>query len=250
MLILCLMAFAQDPAAPVAAPPADDDDTPGMVVVIEGERIRLAREALDVKLREQGYTRPEHRGDYVVYKAKQSWKPQVWIHEDGWVSIKRQPPRVHPPGRDFADQGSPAEYLWCVLVPTACVSIGGWVVSDRKLARQEQIVYDATRKEVKNLNDAVARANLEKRLDVDIPRDLSTIWSDATRPAADRHLLLFTYWDTRTDTAEGRQARAAVEKFLVETVQTSAEPFSTSELDALNATRQSAAPLTFTPVVP
>lgn len=233
LLLLAAIALAEDPA------PAPEPTPPAATIIIEGSRIARAREALRIALKEQGYSRTERTGDYVVYKNAAPWKPQVWVHDDGWVTVKRQPPRVHTPFHTFSDQGSPAEYLLCVIMPTTCVSIGGWMIGPRKLARQEERVYDLTRDEVKALNDAVAREHLSQRLNEDIPNDLAQIWADETRSVADRHLLLYTYWDTRTDTPEGNEAKEAVRSYLAGVVQVSANPYTPDELAALNATRQS-----------
>lgn len=236
LLLLAAVAFADEPPPPDPIPPS-------ATVIIESSRITKAREALRIALKEQGYTRSERTGDYLVYKNTSPWKPQVWVHDDGWVTVKRQPPRVHTPFHTFADQGSPAEYLLCVIMPTTCVSVGGWLLGPRKLAKQEERVYDSTRDEVKTLNDAVAREHLAQRLNEDIPNDLAAIWGDATRPAADRRLLLYTYWDTRTETPEGMEAKEAVRAYLAGVVQASTTPFTPDELALLNGTRQSTAEL-------
>lgn len=235
ILLFATLARAEDP------PPEPPLDAPRgeQLVIIEGDRVARARAELVVALKREGYTRSEVRGEYTVFKNKIPYKPQVWVHADGWVSLRRQPPRVHSPFHTFSDQGSPAEYLLCIIMPTACVSVGGWAIGPRKLARQEQEVYDSTRAQVKALNDAVARNHLETRLNNDIPTDLAKIWDDTSLPVADRHLLLFTYWDTRTETAEGKQARQAIRAYLIGVVQASANPFTQDELAALNASRQS-----------
>lgn len=233
-LLWTALALAQDPA---------QEDEVDAEVIIEADRIALARAAVVESLRAEGYSRSARQGEYTVFKNKVPYKPQVWLHDDGWVSLRRQPPRVHSPFRSFADQGSPAEYLLCVIMPTACVSVGGWLIGERKLARQEQEVYDATREEVKALGDAVARRHLDQRLAEDIPRDLQAIWTNPELPADTRRALLFAYWDTRTETRAGLEARAAVRDFLVGVVQASPEPFGAGELEALNARRHSAEPL-------
>lgn len=191
----------------------------------------------------QGYRKGARKGDYQVFLSPTPWKPRVFVHDDGWVTVKRQPPRIHAPGRSFADEGNRAEYLWCILAPTACVSVGGWVVSERKLARQKQEVYEATRQAARELNDAVARDALGNRLNEVIPADLERIWSQPL-PGEERRRLLFLYWDTRTDTPEGHAAQGVIQDFLDAVVQSSAEPFTAAELAAWNATRSSLVGLT------
>ena len=43
---------------------------------------------------EEGYTRRRRRGDdRTVFLSEDPWKPQVFVHDDGWVYFRRQPPR-------------------------------------------------------------------------------------------------------------------------------------------------------------
>lgn len=244
-ILLASLARADDAPAPDSS--SEPEVPPSATIVIEADRIRRAREALFQTLKTEGYTRKERVGEYTVFKNTSPWKPQVWVHDDGWVSVKRQPPRVHSPFHTFSDQGSPAEYLLCVIMPTACVSMGGWLLGEHKYERQEQLVLDSTHAQVRALNDAVAREALSNRVEEQIPADLDRIWQDGARSVADRHLLLYTYWDTRTDTEEGDAARQAIENYLDAVVQTSQNPFTDEELTALNTRRQSELPLHLDP---
>jgi hypothetical protein len=242
-----------NPAGPTAPPGADTPSPPAVpdtagsepargsdeLDVVGGTpEIRRKRAELYQQLRDQGYRKGPRKGDYQVFLSPTPWKPRVFVHDDGWVTVKRQPPRIHAPGRSFADEGNRAEYLWCIIAPTACVSIGGWVVSERKLAPQKQAVYESTRAAARELNDAVARDALGKRLNDVIPADLERIWAQPL-PGEERRRLLFVYWDTRTDTPEGRAAQAVIRDFLDAVVQSSAEPFTAAELAAWNGTRSS-----------
>lgn len=232
------------------APPSGEAGDVGDELVVREEAViqeapEVARKRAEVyaALKQQGYRKGRDLGDRTVFLPEEPWGPRVIVHDDGWVYLKRQPPRVHAPGRSFADQGHPAEYLLCILAPTSCLSLGGWLVGERKLARQKGEVLDATRDEVRNLNDAVARRELGRRLNEDIPADLDAIWGRADLPPEARRRLLYTYWDTRTEGPEGMAAREAVRAFLVGEVQQSDAPFTAAELDALNAARSSLRPL-------
>lgn len=237
------------PAAPVAPPPV-----PGEVVEIWGDpQIATARAQLYQTLKEEGYRKGVHQDDRTVFRSYSPWKPQVIVHDDGWVYLKRQPPRVHSPGKSFSDQGSPASYLWCVLAPTACVSVGGWMVSKAKYQAVEADVLDATHADVNKLNEAVARKALSQRINTDIPADLERIWK-LELPAAERRALIFEFWDTRLDDAAGDAARDAVEAYALGVIQGSDEPYSAAELAELNARRHVArvflAPRTSAPGAP
>lgn len=220
---------------------APEDDVDLTVEVWEDPGVARARAALNQALRDEGYRKGEHRNDRTIFRSYTPWAPRVVVHDDGWVYLRREPPRIHSPGKSFADQGVPANYLWCVIVPTACVSVGGWLVSPRKLGAVKEDVLDATHEEVVELNEAVAHHYLQQRVNTDIPADLDTIWS-APLPGAERRALLFGYWDSRVDTPDGDAARVAVERFLRGVVMQSPEPYTEEEITSMNARRVSTRP--------
>ncbi|MDP2311758.1 MAG: hypothetical protein Q8P41_02560 [Pseudomonadota bacterium] len=207
--------------------------------VQQGQEVLRKRAEVYAALVKEGYVRRIRKNDRTVFLSNQPWKPRVIVHDDGWVYFKRQPPRIHAPGKSFADQGSPAAYLLCIVSPLSCLSVGGWLVSPRKMGGVTSDVMDAAQDKLRGMNDAVARRELGHRLNEDIPRDLDTIWGRADLLPADRRLLLYEYWDTRTDTPEGDAAKGAVEAFLRGVVQQSDTPFTAEELAALNARRSS-----------
>ena len=249
-LILFNVAFAEDGATPApaepqpAAPVAGDDAVDETMIVTGDAAVMKARDDLSLKLRSEGYKRSERSGDYTVFKNDIGYRPQVWVHDDGWILVKPQPVRVRSPGHSFADQGSPLNYLWCIpTLMTACVSVGSGALGPRQYDGVRGDLVDATRPEVARLNDAVVRAHLSRRLYKDIPADLERIWNDDQQSVAERHRMLFLFWDSRTDTDAGRSAKDAIRAFLIGVVQSSANPYATAELATLNATRQSVDPL-------
>lgn len=242
---LLAVALAQEPAPPSPAPEeveaADASDVDETLTIWGDPAVARARDALTQALREEGYSRRVRRDDRTVFKSDSPWKPRVIVHDDGWVYLKREPPRVHAPGRSFSDQGSPAAYLLCVIMPTACVSVGGWLVSDKKLDAAAGEVLFETQDEVRALNQAVARHNLARRLNDDIPKDLERIWALPDEPAM-RRRLLFEYWDSRAEGPAGDQAKDAIESFIRGVVQASADPFSAEEIEAFNQIRSGERP--------
>lgn len=213
------------------------------------EVLRRRAELYEALVRE-GYVRRLRRDERTVFLSEDPWKPRVIVHDDGWVYFKREPPRLHAPGRSFTDQGSPAAYLLCIIAPTSCLSVGGWLVSPRKMGAVTANVMDSTRDKVRAMNDAVARRELGHRLNQDIPNDLEAIWSRTELAPEDRHVLLYAYWDTRTDTPEGNAAKGAIEAFLRGVVQQSDTPFTADELAAMNARRESVQILDLGPRAP
>ncbi len=212
-------------------------------------RVAMARAALYQSLRDAGYRKGVHRDDETVFRSYTPWEPRVIVNDDGWVYLKREPPRVHPPGESFSDQGSRAGYLWCVIAPTACISVGGWLVSPTKLNAAKAEVLDATRDEVHALNEAVARHYLERRVNTDIPLDLERVWT-AELSVEKRRELLLEYWDSRVDSPEGDRARKAVEAFMRGVVMQSETPFTDAEIAEMNRTRSCARALVLTGPVP
>lgn len=265
MMLLLPFALAADPApaAPPAVPPPtapapptaaaeapappDDPGTYGQAdVLVYGDlEVKKARDALTETLRDEGYKRIERKGEYTVFKPDVPWHPQVWLHDDGWLTLKRQPPRIHSPGHAFADQGSPLNYLWCVpTLMTACVSVGGWMIGERKYTAIKSDLLDATRGDVQQLNDAVVRQHLGIRVYKDIPTDLDKLWRDPAQSTAVRRRTIFLYWDSRLENDAGFAAKAAIESFILGVIQPGADPFTAAELGQFNATRISEAPLT------
>lgn len=251
ILLSLIAAYAQDPATP-APPPAEGTPAPpdppvrgGETITVRAEDDVLRRRAeVFEALTQEGYLRRRRQGDdRTVFLSEDPWKPQVVVHDDGWVYFRRQPPRVHAPGKSFADQGSPAAYLLCIIAPTACVSVGGWLVSDRKLGAIKGQVLDSTQDKIRAMNDAVARRELGRRVNEDIPNDLDKVWARVEIDASQRKVLLYAYWDSRTETPEGDAAKEAIVAWLKGVVQTSDAPFSAEELATLNKTRASVEPL-------
>jgi len=238
LLVALPLALAEEPAAPApdAAAPADDDEPSVTIEIFADPAVARARAQLFQDLKDQGYRKGDHKDDRTVFKSYVPYHPRVIVHDDGWVYLQREPPRVHIPGKTFADQGAPANYLWCILAPTACVSIGGWMVGPRKYQALEGDILDAVHQDVNKLNDAVARKQLELRVNNDIPADCEQIWAQAL-PVEIRRRLLYTYWDTRLDTPEGDIARAAIMRFIKGEVMQSGQPFTAAEVAEMNEHR-------------
>ncbi len=258
ILLISAVAFAADPSpapagtpvaspaplpAPVAPPTAAEDNAAAAeeaggvdVDVLADPAVARARAQLFQDLRDNGYRKGDHKNNRTVFKSYVPYHPRVIVHDDGWVYLQREPPRIHIPGRTFADQGAPANYLWCILAPTACISIGGWMVGPHKYRSMEGDILDATHQDVLNLNEAVARKQLELRVNNDIPADCEQIWSQKL-PEDARRRLLYTYWDTRNDNADGDYARLAIMNFIKGVVMQSSTPFTEDEIVEMNTHR-------------
>jgi protein-L-isoaspartate(D-aspartate) O-methyltransferase len=65
---------------------APDPDAPMEYIVVQ-DAAEL-RERLDSELEFMGYVHAQRRGDRVVYRNRQRWKPTLVVHDDGWVQLK------------------------------------------------------------------------------------------------------------------------------------------------------------------
>lgn len=268
--LLCSLALAADPvpppasagqaspapAAPAPAPPpppgpantAPDPNIQTVTVdVLADPAVARARAQLFQDLKDEGYRKGDHRNERTTFKSYVPYHPRVIVHDDGWVYLQREPPRIHVPGRTFADQGAPANYLWCILAPTACVSIGGWMIGPRKYQALEGDILDSLHTDVTTLNEAVARKQLELRVNNDIPADCERIWAQDL-PEASRRRLLYTFWDTRLDTTDGDYARQAIMAFIKGVVMQSGTPFTPAEIETMNTQRHCT--MVFDPTIP
>lgn len=236
-LLLCVLAFAEDPPPP--------PEGSGEVEVLPSEQVDVyavpevakARDAVVQQLRADGYHRSERKDGYTIYHNDIPYHPRVILHDDGWVEVRREAVRFHSPGHQFADQGSKLEYLWCVIALPMCISPGGQVISKTKLDALKEDVYNDTHDEMLQLNNAVAGHAMRQRLDHDLPAQMEAIWNDPQQPLPLKKAMLLTLWDSRTDTPEGEQAREAIENFLVAVVQTSSTPITKEELTVFNLHR-------------
>ena len=244
-------ARAEEGEAPADAPaeeaaPADDAPIPGDEIDVQSSLpVAEAREALNRSLRAEGYLRAERRGDTVVYTHRLPYHPQVVVHDDGWIEMRRAPIRIRPPNVDYADEARFSDWLPCLtIIATArCIAPGGLLISERKLAPLREEVYGESGDEVRRLNDALAQAAMEDRLGRQLPAQLAAIWGDAALSEAARRERLLALWDSRTDTPEGEAARQAIEAFLDGVVQRSAAPFTAAELATFEQRRTAPRPL-------
>jgi hypothetical protein len=197
-----MLFFVQAVLLPGVAHAADPPTSGEEIEVRQLLTVEEARAATYAALATEGYSFAGRRGSFVVFHGDADWKPEVLLHDDGWILV------------GWGDKRKPAEHI-------------------------KAEVYSATADAVRALNDAVAARALHARLTEEIPAELRAIWERRDLDAAARRALLFAWWDGRTDTPEGDAARVVAETFLTEVVQRSDTPFPAAELAALNARRRS-----------
>jgi hypothetical protein len=224
--------------APEVAAPAED--APGETVVVEAITPAEARAAIAAALADEGYRRSRRKGDALVLLSDQTWKPRVWIGDEGEIRLLHQPTRFHPPGRAFADQAAGVEWAMCVIQPWACLHAGTrtQAVTDRRVVvNTRERISAAIGEPSRVYRDAIAAEATRQRIEFDLPREFAAIWA-GTGVAVDRRQALFELWDSRADTPEGQAARAVILAFIRGEVMTSADPYPPEELSRLNAGRR------------
>ena len=237
-------AWAQDPPAPAPAPPPASpvgavEPEPGELIVYGDLEIARARADVVRDLKALGYKSGKRKDGYTVYRPESPWRPSVRVYDDGFIVLKRTPPRFMPPG----DPNKKINYLWCVPPFTPmCLRIGGVVVSKRKLQPQKARVANALEPELRDWRAAVAAKAMAERVGETLPDQLDALWGEGVAldpqaprvvAPADRRAAILELWRSRTCTPEGAQVREVVALFLAFEVQ--ASPFPVTRAEARRA---------------
>jgi hypothetical protein len=236
-------------------------EAPSMELLILGERqAEQARAEVETRLEAAGYEDGVRRGDKVIYKHPVHWKPRVVVYDEGFMVLRRQPPRVRAPELgDSPTNDVPVAKWWpCLIIPTLCVQAGGLVVSPARFERQKELVVQATEEPMRAWADAISDESLADRLSGEIPALLQSIWYDGLDPRTGqvlpsfdaRRAALLDYWMTRADNRYGDAVREAVELFMAYEVQTSPYPYSEDEIRQANERRTCSRTLSLPPPDP
>jgi len=223
-------------------------ETPSMEVLILGERrAEVAREEVENQLAAAGYEDGVRRGDKVIYRHPVHWKPRVVIYDEGFMVLRRQPPRVRAPaiGNSPTNDIPIAKWWPCLIIPTLCVQAGGLVVSPARFERQKEMVVEATEEPMRTWTDAISDESLAERLGGEIPALLQSIWYDGFDPRSGqalpsfdaRRAAILEFWMSRADNRYGDAVREVVELFMAYEVQTSPYPYSEDEIRQANERR-------------
>ena len=230
---------------------AEVEAEPGDEIVVYGERrVKQARDKLLSDLQHLGYRTLIDKGDRVVLKHETSWKGKVVVYDDGYLDLRRQGVKGTMPDTFFRDASPLVGWVPCLIVPTACVKVGGVVVSKRKLEHVEARTLRAVQPAVHDLNARMADLATDHKLEA-LPQALEACWDDGvplmgdgplpTAEARREHLLAF--WASRTDTVWGERVREQVEAFLRGVVQRSAFALDAAQLQAFNERSPAGRPL-------
>lgn len=232
-------------------------DTSEEVIVIGDPAVEAAKQAVIDELKHLGYDRKiVDKGDRVILRHEKLWRGKVVLHEDGFYEHERQGVKMTTPPVGGGDLDPVAAHALgaplCIINPTACVRIGGLMVSKRKLAHEKTRTAQALQPSLTNWRDRIADARTRDTLEA-LPDRLENLWregipllGDAPVPAwHERRAHLLEYWESRTDNAWGSQVRDAVAAFIRGEVMTSEHPFTRGEIEAFHARSTAAEPLVF-----
>ena len=207
-------------------------------ITVYDMRIAERREAIVKELRNLGYTQVKRKDGRAVFRSEVAWKPDVLLYDDGFMLMRRAPPRFEPPNAPGI-WGGP---LPCLLI-LPCTHIGGVLVSRAKLEPQKSEVAIQTHDEVEAWRSAIVDDAMRERLSVGIPAMLDEIWLGGTGPDGeslptpeDRRKALLDFWATRAATPEGDEAREVTAAYIEQMVETSDTPCTDAEIAAAEAT--------------
>lgn len=237
-LVLGMAFGAPEPAEPEA----------GEEIVVYGElRVQEAHDKVVRDLEAMGFTRVKEKDGRLVMRHAQNWKGKAVFHEDGRIQFKRQAPEPSMPDTFFKQASPLVGWVPCIVVPTACVKVGGWVVSKRKLGAVQSRATDTVAPSLTDLSERHADLAIDRKLD-DLDGRLVACWEAGVPLEGDRSQFLATpeerrahllrFWETRTDTVWGDRMRAPVEGYLRNVVQDSQHPVTADELARINRTRE------------
>lgn len=234
MIALLLAAFAQSD---------DQDDDGGSVseeVIVYAEvRVQQAKEKVINELEDMGYEKRLEKDGAVVMRHPQTWKGEVWLHDDGWMRVKRQPVQYRVPK-------GPMGPITCVLVPLACLKTGGQMVGKRKFMAVETRVVGAIDPDVRQWGDRLADLSVDRKREA-LPERLEQLWHEGVpleppsegepqklETIAERKAAILRFWETRTDNPWGERIRETVEAFIRGEIQGTDDEFTDAELVAFN----------------
>lgn len=195
-------------------------------IVVYGRRLEAARERVDERMIDLGYTPTRTRDGRTVWKNRnpgERWKPRVIIDDDGWYELRTPVvsglgPRVKA-GEVRRDDNTSFQAM-DRTVPVVAPGVGGSFAGRRlrkqaeaRVARQVDDVVRDLAEAQQEVGFAAVVANLPARLDRlwydGLDREGRTVDSRRERVAA-----LLEWWATRTRTREGETIRRMIGDYL------------------------------------
>lgn len=234
-----------EPSSPVAAIE---------VVVTAERRLASAREGVHRHLAEEGYLRLLSIGERSWYLNRALWKPGVMIHEQGFARVRGRRllplPLSVPAPEEVELQRLSQPAPGAAASPSARVGRLTFAYQSRGAVEgQRARVIDGVEPWLREMRDA--RWSLAQGYrSIELRDQLVGIWFDGIGPDGAqitdyraRRAALLDRWLAVADGEAGDWARAEIEAFVDDEVQSSDHPLLPSEIERANATRRSGRPL-------
>lgn len=215
-------------ARSIPAPPPRPTPMKQNEIIVWGERLEQAHQAVAQKLESMGYRHKRRGNGFSVWRPEgkeHRWKPTVTIFDDGWFTVKSGLAAFQGLGPTEAvgapaHGGSPAPSF--DRAPSApALSVGFEFASRRQKKAAEARVARQIHHLVQQIADARADGALLDTLE-SLPDELDSVWyggatvhGDPLPTVASRQEYLLRYWATRAETRAGETVREAVADYLI-----------------------------------
>lgn len=200
-------------------------------IIVWGERLESAHEAVAQKLHSMGYQNKRRGDGFSVWRPEgkeNRWKPTVTVYDDGWFTVKSglaayQGLGVQQVAGTPAHGGSPAPSF--DRAPGApALSVGFAFATKRQKKAAEARVARQIHPYIMQIAEARADGKLLESLE-ELPNELDSVWyrgetvqGDALPTIISRQRFILDLWASRTRTRAGETIREAIADYLINEV--------------------------------
>src|SRR5688572_17581273 len=138
-------------AALADPPPPPAEEVPSAEIVVWGRAVEEAREAVIERLDALGYDRKRERDGRTVFLNEAAWKGKVVLYDDAYLQVRRTGPRFKKIAPIAGTNIRP--YPLCIVMPTACLAAGSFVVSESRWRGIEDDVSGAVAAPLATMGD-------------------------------------------------------------------------------------------------
>jgi hypothetical protein len=208
--------------------PIDENTEPPEMIIFGEREVDIRRKNLEDHLYNSGYREGIKKEGRTVYRPETSWKPSVVVYENGFVELKRTPPRFESYLKHRNDIW---KYLACVPPFTImCVDVNGWMINERKLQYAKEDIVVETHSDVIAWQEALEKMGMEERINNTIPLMLDTVWKQGLLPDGtttsdpqERLDWIVNFYQNRLCNEYGMMVRDVITTYVEEEISTSAQ---------------------------
>ena len=208
-------------------PPERPDAVSHEEIVVWGDRLERAREAVEQQLSDLGYRSTRDKDGRTLWRPvglENRWKPRVWMDDDGWFTLETPAATFGGVQANMAQAppGPPSISPAFDSVPSAPGVQATWRTSTRgqRFAAEARLVRQLAAV-VEELRSAQGDRGLFVRLE-GLPDELDRLWHDGDGPdgaryetVRERQSALLALWASRTRTRAGETVRRAIADYLL-----------------------------------